>query len=80
MRQQSRRILTGIVIILFLCGVLYAVAVARATAQLREAYATLKHNGRPGARDYKVVENTLTEQADVALWEFRGHLLVSVAN
>jgi hypothetical protein len=47
MRKQSKRILTGIVIILFLCGVLYAIAVARATAQLREAYATLKNNGRP---------------------------------
>lgn len=47
MRKQSKRILAGIVIILFLCGVLYAIAVARAEAQLREAYATLKNNGRP---------------------------------
>jgi len=47
MRKQSRRILVGLVIILFLCGVLYAIAVGRATAHLRGAYATLRHNGRP---------------------------------
>ncbi len=47
MRKEPKRILAGIVVILFLCGVFYAMAVARAKAQLRETYATLKNNGRP---------------------------------
>jgi len=47
MRRRSKRILAGIGIIIIGLGTLYAVALARSTAKLREAYAALEKDGRP---------------------------------
>ena len=47
MHKQSKRIVIGIVIIIFLYSVSYTVTVVRANARLRQAYAALERNGRP---------------------------------
>lgn len=47
MRRKSRKILAGVGIVVLALGVIYAVALARATARLRDAYATLEKDGRP---------------------------------
>jgi len=47
MRGKSKKILVGVAIIIVALGVTYALAMARSTARLRGAYATLKRDGRP---------------------------------
>ncbi|RPJ37046.1 MAG: hypothetical protein EHM35_07075, partial [Planctomycetaceae bacterium] len=47
MRKRSRRILVGIGIIVAALGTMYAVALTRSTARLREAYAALEKDDRP---------------------------------
>lgn len=47
MHRRSKRILTGLGVILILLGVIYAVMMIRATARLRRAYAALEASGRP---------------------------------
>jgi hypothetical protein len=47
MQRRSRRILTGLGIILVALAATYAILLARATAHLRQAYAALEADGRP---------------------------------
>jgi hypothetical protein len=47
MRRRTKRILAGIGIIVAALGTMYAAALTRSTARLREAYATLERDGRP---------------------------------
>jgi len=47
MRKRSKWILTGIGVIVIALGTMYAVALARSTARLREVYAALEKDGRP---------------------------------
>jgi hypothetical protein len=47
MHRRSKRILTVIGIIVIAFGALYAIALVRATVQLRRAYAALEADGRP---------------------------------
>lgn len=47
MRSRSRKILIGIVFVSVILGVVYGVSLARAKAQLGQAYAALKQDGRP---------------------------------
>lgn len=47
MHRRSRRILIGLAIVVVTLVVLYAVAVARSSAKLRQVYAALKQEGRP---------------------------------
>jgi hypothetical protein len=47
MHRRSKRILTGLGIVLVALAVTYAILLLRATAQLRQAYAALAADGRP---------------------------------
>jgi hypothetical protein len=47
MQRRSKRILTGLGIVLVALAVTYAILLLRATAQLRQAYAALAADGRP---------------------------------
>ncbi|NLZ06593.1 MAG: hypothetical protein GXY19_15620 [Phycisphaerae bacterium] len=47
MRRRTVRILTGVVIVVVVLGIIYAVAVAVSAAKLRRAYAALEKAGRP---------------------------------
>ncbi|MBN1506461.1 MAG: hypothetical protein JW955_06425 [Sedimentisphaerales bacterium] len=47
MRKRSKWMLTGIGIVVVALGTMYGVALSRATARLREAYAALEKDGRP---------------------------------
>jgi len=47
MRGRSKKILIGILSVLIILGVVYAAALMRSKAQLREAYAALRRDGRP---------------------------------
>src|SRR4030042_225992 len=47
MRKRSKRILTGIGIIIIVLGMIYAIMIVRSTAKLRRAYAALEADGRP---------------------------------
>jgi hypothetical protein len=45
--KRTRRILTGVGIVLVSAGAVYAIMLARSTARLRQAYAALENDGRP---------------------------------
>jgi hypothetical protein len=47
MHRRSKRILTGLGIVLVALAITYAILLLRATAQLRQAYAALAADGRP---------------------------------
>ena len=47
MRKKSRKILTGIGLVVLVLGAVYTVGLARSAARLRRAYAALEANGRP---------------------------------
>ena len=47
MRGKSKKILIGIIVLLAVLGVTYAVTLARSKAALRTAYAALEQDGRP---------------------------------
>lgn len=75
MHKESKRVVIGIVIIIFLFGVIYALAVVRSTAQLRQAYAALENNGRPmQPKDVIPAEVPKTQNA-AALYEDAVSLL-----
>jgi len=47
MRKEHKRILIGVAIVIVVLGSLYAIALAKAQARLRRAYAALEADGRP---------------------------------
>lgn len=75
MHRKSKRILIGIVVSILLLGVIYTLAVVRATTQLRQAYAALENNGRPmQPKDVIPAEIPKTQNA-AALYEDAVSLL-----
>ena len=75
MRRRTTGILTGIGIIVVVLGIVYAVAVVRATARLRRAYAALEADGRP-MRATEVVPPTVPDtQNAMVLYESAAAML-----
>jgi hypothetical protein len=67
MRTKSKRILAGIVIILFLCGVLYAIAGTYAHRGVRDA----ENNGRPCNRRMSSPEIAADRRSTTIRGDFR---------
>jgi len=75
MRKRTTGILTGIGVIVVILGILYAVAVVRATARLQRAYAALEADGRP-MRAADVVPPTVPDtQNAMVLYESAAAML-----
>jgi len=69
MRGRSKKILIGILSILVILGVVYTVALLRSKAQLHEAYATLRRDGRPMRASDVTPPDIPEEQNAAALYE-----------
>ena len=66
MRKRSKWILTGIGVIVIALGTMYAVALARSTARLREVYAALEKDGRP-TKVADVTEEKIPDEQNAAV-------------
>ncbi len=75
MRRRSKRILAGLGIIIIGLATLYAVALARSTARLREAYVALEKDGRPMKAANVTPEKVPDEQNAAVLYKKAASML-----
>ena len=75
MRKRSKWVLAGIGIIIVALAGLYATALARSTAKLREAYAALEKDGRPMRAADVTPEKVPDEQNAAVLYEKAAAML-----
>jgi hypothetical protein len=75
MRGRSRRILVGIGLVVVVLGIVYTVALVRAKAKLREAYAALEQDGRPLSLDDVLPPEVPDEQNAALLYEKAAAML-----
>ena len=75
MRKRSKKILAGVGVIIVALGTLYAAALARSTAKLREAYATLEKDGRPMRAADVTPEKVPDEQNAAVLYRKAASML-----
>jgi hypothetical protein len=75
MRGRSKKILIGTGIVVAILGIVYSVALMRAKARLREAYAALEQDGRPLRIDDVLPPEVPDEQNAAVLYEKAAAML-----
>jgi len=75
MRGRSKKILFGIGIVVVILAIVYTVALMRAKAQLREAYAALEQDGRPLSIDDVLPPAVPDQQNAAVLYEKAAAML-----
>jgi hypothetical protein len=75
MRRRTRRILTGVGIVLVSLGAVYAVMLAKSTARLRQAYAALENDRRPMQRADLIPPAVPDAQNAIVLYQSAATLL-----
>jgi hypothetical protein len=75
MHRRSKRILTGVGIVVVVLGAIYGVLLAKSAAKLRDAYAALEKDGRPMKAADVIVPEVPDEQNAVVLYEQAASML-----